>query len=439
MAHHTHTPVSLDEQYVFEPKSRTRIYITIGIGLLLLIVGCILAASGVGAHEAAHGAGAEHAEGGHEAFNWTKRLFANLWLDAVFFAGIAVIGLFFVAFNFVAQAGWSSVLQRIPLSFGYFLPIAGVVMLTVFFLAQHDLFHWTHHALFEEKLANGQPNPEFDEIIAKKAFYLNVPFYLIRMVLYFGVWFLMFWLIRKEALREDLEGGVNSYHRNTRNSVIFIIFFAVSSVTAAWDWVMSIDTHWFSTMFGWYMFASWFVTGLATITLIVVNLKKQGYLKIVNSNHLHDLGKFMFAFSIFWTYVWFAQFLLIYYANIPEETIYFVERLHGYGGNYRALFFLNIFLNFVFPFLVLMTRDSKRQMTFLRLVACVIIVGHWLDFYMMIMPGAVGEHGGFGLIEFGLIGVFAGVFMLVVGTTLSKAPLIAKNHPMLEESLHHNI
>ncbi len=426
MAVHHHTPVvSLDERYVFQSKTRTRAFITIGIGLLLLIVGCVLLASGGGGghHEAGHNV-QPLAEGSH-SFHWYTRLYANIWLNNVFFTGIALIGVFFVAVQYASQAGWSAGIIRVPLAFGYFLPITGVIMLVMFFVAGHQLFHWTHE--------------EVDEIIAGKKGFLNTPFYVIRMVVYFVGWFALFLVLRKRSLQEDLEGGVRFFDRNMFTSAYFLIFFAVTSVIAAWDWVMSIDTHWFSTMFGWYMFASWWVTGLAVITLTVINLKEAGYLAHVNSNHLHDLGKFMFAFSIFWTYVWFAQFLLIYYANIPEETVYFLARLEGYGGIYRPVFFLNIFINFVFPFLALMTRDSKRHMIFLKLIAIGIIVGHWFDFYQMIMPGTVGEHGGFGLVEFGTVAVYAGAFVVVIGTFLAKAPLVARNHPMLEESLHHNI
>lgn len=435
--HHHHTPVSLDEHYVFQPKTRSRALIAIGVGVLLVILGAILLAAGIGLHHEPVGEGQAigeqaHAVGEH-AFHWTKRLWANIWLNSVFFTGIAVIGAFFVAVQYASQAGWSASILRIPLAFGYFLPITGVIMVAVFLVANHDLFHWADHELFEEN------SPKYDPIVAGKKGFLNIPFFLIRMVLYFGLWFVLFLNLRKQALREDLEGGVLNYDKSVKTSVIFLIIFAVTSVTAAWDWVMSIDVHWFSTMFGWYMFASWWVTGLAVITLTVVNLKEAGYLKMVNANHLHDLGKFMFAFSIFWTYVWFAQFMLIYYANIPEETVYFVERLEGYGGIYRPVFILNILINFAFPFLVLMTRDAKRHLIFLKIVCSAIILGHWLDFYLMIMPGTVGINGGFGPLEFGMVALYAGAFALVVGTFLAKAPLIAKNHPMLEESVHHNI
>ncbi len=463
MAGHHHTPVvSLDEQYVFQPKTRSRALLTIGIGLLLLIIGCFMLRSGGGNehHGAEHATqaagGAQHgtghaaqntegahqgaaentvqpiAEGGHE-FHWYTRLYANIWLNNIFFTGIAIIGVFFVAVQYASQAGWSAGFLRVPMAFGYFLPVTGVIMLIMFFVAKHDLFHWTHEGLFDPK------SKEYDEIIAGKKGFLNTPFFVIRMVIYFAVWFWLFLVLRKRSLQEDLEGGVKFFDRNMFTSAYFLIFFAVTSVLAAWDWVMSIDTHWFSTMFGWYMFASWWVTGLAVITLTIVNLKEAGYLPHVNSNHLHDLGKFMFAFSIFWTYVWFAQFVLIYYANIPEETVYFLARLEGYGGIYRPVFFLNIFINFVFPFLALMTRDSKRHMVFLKVIAIGIIVGHWFDFYQMIMPGTVGAHGGFGLVEFGTVAIYAGAFALVLGTFLAKAPLVARNHPMLEESLHHNI
>jgi hypothetical protein len=232
-------------------------------------------------------------------------------------------------------------------------------------------------------------------------------------------------------------GGTHFWFKNRTLSAWFLIFFAISSSVAAWDWVMSIDTHWFSTMFGWYVFASWWVTGLAMITLIVVNLKEAGYLKIVNANHLHDLGKFVFAFSIFWTYIWFGQFLLIWYAHIPEETVYFIERMRT--SPYSWVFFANLILNFVLPFLLLMTRDAKRQMSMLKLVCPIIIVGHWFDFYNMVTPGVMKTDGGIGFIEIGTAVIFLAAFLWVTLSSLSKMPLFGKNHPMLEESLHHHI
>lgn len=431
-----HAIPSVEEQYEFTAESKRRLLIGGITGLVLVGLGAFLLASGSGelghqevAHSLSESAGSE---AGH-AYKWTTRLWANVWVNAVYFGGIAVIGMFFLSYNYLAQAGWSVAFKRIPEAMPAFLPIAAIAILATFFLAGHDMFHWTNENLYNPK------SPQYDSIIAGKHAFLNTPFYLIRLVLYFGLWYGLWFLLRRESLREDEMGGLDHYNNSIRYGVIFLVVFGVTSSTSAWDFVMSIDTHWFSTMFGWYTLASWHVAGLAVITLTVVTLKEQGYLKVLNESHIHDLGKFVFAFSIFWTYVWFSQFMLIYYANLPEEAIYYRERFSGYGGIYKAPFFINLFLNFVFPFLVLMTRDSKRTYSILKLACWGVLIGHYFDFYTNVMPGTVGEHGGFGPIEFGMILIFASLFIWSVSSQLAKANLIPRNHPMLEESLHHDI
>ena len=322
---------------------------------------------------------------------------------------------------------------------GQWIPFAGVLMLVIWFVAKGDLFHWTHHDLYQVGSA------DYDEILDKKSVYFfwlgekgGFPtFYILRMVIFFGLWYWFYTMIKKHMMAEDVEGGTQHWYSARKISAIFLVIFAVSSSVAAWDWVMSIDPHWFSTMFGWYVFASWWVAGLATITLIVVNLKDAGYLKMVNANHLHDLGKFIFAFSIFWTYIWFSQFMLIYYANIPEETVYFIERIKH--APYSWIFYLNLILNFVLPFLLLMTRDAKRHIAMLKLVCPIIIVGHWFDFYNMVTPGIMQYDGSLGLLEIGLALIFFALFLFVSLNALSKIPLVAKNDPMMAESLNHHI
>ena len=425
-----------EERFEFTAKTKKNLVIFIIVGLVLAAVGVVLMNTG-GHHGAEAGHGTE--EGGH-GFHWIKRLFVNLWINNVFFAGISIIGVTFVAIQYAAQAGWSVGVKRIAMSFGSWLPIAGVLMLVSFLVFGHDIFHWTHHTLYDPASA------DYDSIIdGKKAYFFwpltehpSTPvFFLARMVIFFGVWYMLFRKLRSLAVAEDLEGGTARWHEMRKWSAIFLVFFAVSSSVSSWDWIMSIDTHWFSTMFGWYVFASWWVSGLSLITLIAVLLKDKGYLSVVNSNHIHDLGKFMFAFSIFWTYVWFSQFLLIYYAHIPEETIYFVERWKS--DQYSSVFFMNLLLNFILPFLILMTRDAKRHARFIKVVAPIIILGHWFDFYLMIVPGTLKENGGYGLLELGVMFVYAGAFTYVILKSLSKVPLYGKNHPMLQESLHHHI
>ncbi len=429
-----------DERFVFTTSQKRNLLIIGLVGVVLFVIGVVALMMG-GDHEtASHGAdtaghavetGSHGSESGQHGGDWLKRVYANLWINNVFFGGIALIGIFFLAIQYVAQAGWSVGIKRIPLAFGSWLPIAGILMLIIWLVTSHDLFHWTHEELYIEG------DPHFDPIINGKKAYLNTPFYLARMVIYFSVWYLFYRWIRKETVAEDLEGGAHHWRKLIGISAGFIVFFAVSSSMAAWDWILSIDTHWFSTMIGWYVFASWFVSGLAFITIIVVNLKERGYLSIVNSNHIHDLGKFVFAFSIFWAYIWVSQFLLIYYANIPEESVYFVERLSS--DQYAPVFYVILIMNFLFPFLALMTRDAKRHILFLKIVCPVVIVGHWLDFYLMVTPGTLNEQGGFGFLEIGMALVFGTAFLFVVLSSLAKIPLIAKNHPLLEESMHHHI
>ena len=219
---------------------------------------------------------------------------------------------------------------------------------------------------------------------------------------------------------------------NFVKSVLFIAFFAYTSSSSAWDWLMAIDVHWFSTMFGWYCFSGMWISMMVVAVVIVQYLKKNGYLKEVNSSHVHDIGKWTFAISCLWSYLWFCQFMLIWYSNIPEEVTYYVQRFNDYRGLYLGTFFIN----FLMPFFILMSRDAKRNGIFLIPVALVIFVGHWLDVLIMVLPGTLFEEGTLGLVEIGMFLMFSGVFIYVVLNSLSKAPLQTKNHPMYDESLH---
>lgn len=446
-----------EEKYEFKPEAKKKIAILGAVGIVLFILGVFIAMNTGTGHGEEHAAGPSidnlvastaqvSAAEGHEAEAeehhgspvWLKRVYTSLWQNNVFFTGLGIIGLFFVAIQYAAQAGWSASVKRIPLAMGSWIPISGVLMLLLWFVVKSDVFHWTHHDLYVEGAG-------FDEIISGKGGYFFWPlasggfplFFVLRMVVFFGLWYLFFVWIKKEMLAEDINGGTAHWTKARSLSAIFLVIFAVSSSIAAWDWVMSIDTHWYSTMMGWYVFASWWVSGLAMITLIVISLKEIGYLKAVNANHLHNLGLFVFAFSIFWTYIWFSQFLLIYYANIPEETVYFVTRIKN--SPYSWIFYANIILNFVLPFLLFMTRDAKRHMSMLKVVCPIVVVGHWLDFYNMVTPGVMQNDGGLGFLEIGLAMVFMAAFLFVTFNALSKAPLVAKNDPMMEEAMNHHI
>lgn len=426
---HHHEPVVAEHLQKHPSLQRTFIAIIVA-GFALLVIGLLVSIMGWGEHHAAVG----HATTSHVTHEdspiWLKRLLISLWHSNVYFIGVSVVGTVFMAIQYVAYAGWSVVIKRINEALSAWLLPGGIIMVVVFLLGRHDIFHWTHAGIMNPK------SPNYDAIIAGKGGFLSVPFYLIRMVSYLFIWWAFSQRLRQLSLQEDLNGGTSYFHTSITTAALFLVLFAVTSSMSAWDWVMSVDVHWFSTMFGWYVFASWWVSGIAATTLIAIFLKQAGYLSMLNSNHFHDLGKFIFGFSIFWTYIWFSQFMLIWYANLPEESVYFNQRLGGFDGRYTWMFYGNLFINFVFPFLALMTRDAKRQMIMLKIVCIAILVGHWSDFYLMFMPGTMKGENGF-LIEIGVAMIFLGAFLILVTRRLAAASLVPVNHPFVEESVHH--
>ena len=372
-----------------------------------------------------------------EAFaTHSHQAWSNLLHNTFYFMAISLAATFFLSVQYAAEVGWSVVLKRILEAMTTFLPFAAILMLVVFFgnyVAAHNgghyLYHWLHEELYDPASA------EYDYIIAGKAGYLNLPFFTIRMLAYFAIWVGCAHMLRKYSLQEDIEGGTHNYFKAKKLAIWFLVAFAVTSSTSAWDFIMSIDTHWFSTLFGWYTFAGMFISAIAVMNFILAYLVKQGKMPFISEHHLHDAGKFMFAFSIFWTYLWFAQFMLIWYANIPEEVTYFMVRF----DHYRELFIANFLINFIAPFLVLMTRDAKRKVNLLMVVSVILFIGHWIDVFLMVTPGVVKEDWHIGLIEIGTTIGFLGLFIYVVMNALSKAPLLREKHPLLQESLHHNI
>lgn len=352
-----------------------------------------------------------------------KRVAANLLLNNFYFLSLGLIGLFFVTVHAIAESGWHTSVSRIGEAMAsYILP--GSILLFLFFVlgGLHYVYEWTH-------------TEHLDALLLKKTPYLNEPFFYVRLVVILSVWSVLAYFIRKTSLRIDVDGDLKYFNRLRTLSAVFIVFYALSSVVSAWDWLMSIDAHWFSTLYGWYIFAGVLASGTALIIIILYILKRMGYMAHVNKEHIHDLGKYLFGFSIFWAYLWFAQYMLIWYANIPEETVYFYVR----HKNYETILYLTLILNFVVPFLFLMARKQKRIYTFLFPVAIVVFIGQWLNLYLAIMPGSVGpEESGIGLLEIGLTIGFVGLFMLVTLWALSKAPLASVKHPFFEESLHYN-
>ena len=376
-------------------------------------------------HEVASAHGEEHAEdhhGEHLLHQLQNKPWAALYVAAFFFMMIALGTLAFYAINRAAQAGWSPALFRVMEGItAYLLPGAIIVFVILALSGMHfnHLFIW----MDPEVVAH-------DKLIQGKTGFLNTPFFLARAAFYIAGWVTYRYFSRKFSLAQDQASDVSNHKKNFRISAAFLVFYIVTESMMSWDWIMSIDPHWFSTLFGWYVFASMFVSGITTIALIAIYLKSKGYLEKVNDSHIHDLGKFMFGVSIFWTYLWFSQFMLIWYSNIPEEVTYFITRIE----DYNLPFFGMLVMNFIFPLLILMNSDYKRINYFIVMAGIVILLGHYMDVFNMIMPSAVGDQWFIGVPEIGGFLFFFGLFIFVVFKEISKAPLHAAGDPYMGES-----
>ncbi len=377
----------------------------------------------------AHSADSEEEHLEHTLHQLQNRPWAALYIAAFFFFMISLGALAFYAIQYAAQAGWSPVLFRVMEGITAYLPVASVILFVLLLLSA---FHINHiFPWMDGELINPE-SPKYDGLIAGKSGWLNIPFFLIRAAIFFLGWNLYRYFSRKNSLRNDLADDNRWFKKNFKLSAGFLVFFIVTESMMSWDWIMSFDPHWFSTLFGWYVFAGMMVCAITVIALVTIVMKGQGYLEFVNDSHIHDLAKFMFGFSIFWTYLWFSQFMLIWYANIPEEVTYFVTRIE----EYKLPFFGMLVLNFVFPVLLLMNSDYKRVNWFVILTGIIILTGHYVDIFVMVMPSTVGPHWYIGLPEIGAIMMFFGLFVFVVFGAIAKQPLLAKGNPFIEESKH---
>lgn len=392
-------------------------------------------------HEAAaaHGEESSHSEGGHEMspeehlehtlHQYENKPWSAIYIAAFFFFMIALACLAFYAIQYASQAGWSPLVLRVMEGITAYLLPGSIIMFVLLCLSSshvNHMFHW---------MAEGITDPEnahYDKLIDGKSGYLNVPFFLGRAAFFILGWNLYRFFALKFSKNQD-EATDNRWHKKSfKAAAMFLVFFIYTESIMSWDWIMSLDPHWFSTLFGWYVFAGMMVCAITTIALVTMVLKSQGYLKQVNDSHIHDLAKFMFAFSIFWTYLWFSQFMLIWYSNIPEEVTYFITRIE----DYNLPFFAMLGMNFIFPLLLLMNSDFKRVNWFVVMAGIVILLGHYVDLFNMVMPATVGKSWSFGFVEIGSLLFFLGLFIFVVFRSLTKRPLEPKRNPLIEESKH---
>jgi hypothetical protein len=414
--------MAIKEFFEIPKNYRTWSMSLIGVGLAAVLLGYFV-----------YGTGDEHEK---------TRFWASLMHNSIFFLLICNASMFFICATTLAWGGWQMSFRRVPEAISAAVGPLGVIALVVLLAIAWGGHHMTHiyHWTDEAAVAN-------DPILKGKSSFLNLKFYTVWTVLTVALWWFLGYKMRQLSRSldnnplADAEAGRKYVWKNTVWAAIFIVWFALTIMsTVPWLWLMSIDAHWYSTMYSWYTFASSWVAGISLMALFVIYLKNKGYLEYANEEHLHDIGKFMFAFSVFWTYLWFSQYMLIWYANIPEETTYFVSRIstdHN-TGTYSGIFWFQFIINFLAPLLLLMRRGSKRSYTTVTIMAVVIIFGHWLDFYQMIFASVLKEHVELGWLDFGVAAGFVGLILYVVGNVLNKYPLVAKNHPFVKESIIHH-
>ncbi|MBI4477731.1 MAG: hypothetical protein HY654_11190 [Acidobacteria bacterium] len=346
------------------------------------------------------------------------------WLIASYYAvGVALGALCLVAIHHVTGSSWSVVIRRVQEALAGTLPFVSIALFAAFIGRPH-LYEWTSAGFWADA----------DSTLAFKRAWLDWPLFLGRAMACLALWNLFGWAIRRGSRRQDHDGDQGWSRSNARWSAAFLVVLGMTHTMASFDWIMSLEPDWYSSIFAVYNFAGVLVSAVAASIVTALWLERRGPLQsLLTDDHLHDLGKLLFACSTFWMYVWFSQYMLIWYANIPEETAYFVRRT---TSGWRPLFFLNLAATGVAPFFVFLRRDAKRSRALLSRVSLVVLGGRWIDLYVMIGPAHL-ETPRIGLTELGLAaGAIGGVGLLLVHL-LRGAPVVPIRDPHLFESLHY--
>jgi len=350
------------------------------------------------------------------------RAFTNLLVGAFMVLGLSAGGMVILSLLTVANAGWAVVLRRVLEGFGSFLPLAALLLLATL-PGLRVLYEWA------------RPEAAADPVLASKAAFLNPGFFLIRMVIILAVWTLFTRRLQALSLAQDARNDPALTRSTVRWAAGFLVVFAITVCLASFDWIMTLEARWFSTIFGFYNIAGILVSTCAAIAVTAILLNRAGLLPELQPSHLHDVGKLMISFATFWAYQWISQFLLIWYSNIPEETVYFEAR---WQNGWLGVWLVNLLVNWALPFLLLLPRQAKREPRWLLAVGILLLGGRWLDLWLMTMPGNFGAAPLPGIFELAGIAGPLGLFAFWVARRFGRVPLIARHDPYLGESLHHH-
>lgn len=380
--------------FKFSERLQKNLTITVTLGIFVSLVGVVVAPA---------------------------RTLPSILLSNYYLLGLGLSAAMFIAFLYVSNAGWATAIRCVPEAMTSVLPVSAVVMIALLFGA-HTLYEWTHESVVAH-----------DRILQSKSGWLNLPFFAVRTILYLALWLSLTFAMVKASRKQDSDGSVTHTLVNRKWAAAFIVVFSVSFTLASFDWIMSLQPHWFSTIFAIYNFTGMFVNGLATMTIVVILLRRWGPLaKIVSESHLHDLGKLIFAFSTFWMYIWFSQYMLIWYANIPEEARFFTVRMQG---GWLGFSIVNVVFNWVIPFLALLPIWTKKNEGFLFRICIILMVGHWIDLFWMVMPPFMKSNPIVFAWELAPMTAAIAGFFLLTFKALAKHSLLPTKDPYLMESL----
>lgn len=353
-------------------------------------------------------------------FTPQRAFFDYLWIY-LFLVSIGVGSLALVALEYLVGATWSTPFRRITENIASLTPVLIILVIPLLF-GIHDLFHWSHTEVVES-----------DAILKSKSPYLNVEFFIIRTAVCLLLWFLFYMVITGNSRKQDADGDVKYTKRNVTLSTIFAPVFVITITLAAIDWAMSLEPHWFSTIFGVYYFAGTVIAALAATTVASIYLREKGYLTSeINEKHFYSLGTLMFGFNVFWAYIGFSQFLLIWYADLPEETFWMI---HRWEGSWKFVSIALVFFHFVLPFLILVGRNAKTNINLLRFMAPWMLAAHALDLYWLIFPTLFKGGASFGWQELSFPLIVIGLTLIVFKASADKKNLIAVNDPKLQAGL----
>jgi len=371
--------------------------ITAGLGALLFIVGLFVA---------------------------QQRAWGGYLMGFFMFTGLAVAGAFFISVLTLASARWATAMRRVPEAMTTALPF-GLALGLVLLGGIHSLYEWSHSSVVES-----------DALLQGKSAYLNWGFFSVRLVGFFLIWIWLAHGMVAASRRQDADGDPELSRRRFKFAALWLPIFAVTFSLASVDWVQSIEPHWFSTIYGLVTLSGVGTSGLAVGIILIAHLRRQGPLRgIVNRDHLDDLGKIAIGFALFWGYIWYCQYMVIWYTDMPEETPYYVLRM---SGGWKILTWTNVTLNWGVPFFILMPKAARRSATVLVRVAWVMLVGQALNLYLLVAPGLQGEVPQVGLWEIGPVVGAVAFFFWATLRGLTRASLVPEKDPHLVESLHYH-